>query len=146
MQKATNPRAQERQAMNSNIPSQECSPTTPQCLSDLKPATSVYPRSKTSSCPTPQKELDNSHVHRLCSHAEHLKGNFAVLPPSPTQDTTVGKQALPDHHHGGVSEGKCCFSNVLLFRLGTSSDNKGNGALQRTQSFKNKQFSCIKKH
>lgn len=86
MQKAASPRAQGRKSVNKHIPSQECSHTRSQSLSELKPATSAYPQSKTSSCPTPQKKLNKFHMHRLCSYAENLKGNLSVLPPSSTHD------------------------------------------------------------
>lgn len=56
----------------------------------------------------------------------------------------MGNQALPDHPHGGVSEGRSFFSNLLPFGLGSSPD-KGDGALQRTQYFKNEQLKLYEK-
>lgn len=75
----------------------------------------------------------------MCT-GEHLKGNLAVLPLSLTQDSTMGKQVLPDHHLGGVSEGKC-FANTLLFELGSSSDKKGDLNHSKISG-----SSCTKKH
>lgn len=112
-------------------------------------AASSSARRYSSSLPTPQKEPDNCHQRRLCPHAENLKENLAALPLAlccgvaghccTTRDATVGNQALPDHHHGGISEGKYFFSRVFSFRVGRPPDNKGDEALQkRLIYFKNK--------